>query len=91
MRAWSSQTVSSSTEWLPFSDGIFAFSQLVANWGMATAKGQGTIPNNFAQRETAEMASQHYKSNRTYIGTLLYAHWPRSTLRKLKKNLPQMD
>ncbi|HVZ84553.1 MAG TPA: hypothetical protein VG893_12845 [Terracidiphilus sp.] len=59
------------TEWLPFSMA-FLPSSSGGRLYFATAKGQGTGPNNFPQRATPEMAAQHYTSPRTYIGTLLY-------------------
>jgi DNA-binding beta-propeller fold protein YncE len=76
------------TEWLPFSM-TFLPSAVGGELYVATAKGQGTMPNNFAQRETAEMASQHYKSNRTYIGTLLYGSLASIDSGEIEKNLPQ--
>jgi DNA-binding beta-propeller fold protein YncE len=59
------------TEWLPF---CLAFINAPGggNLYVATAKGQGTGPNNYPQHETPETASHHFKSDRTYIGTLLY-------------------
>ena len=40
---------------------------------VATAKGKGTGPNNFAQRQTSEQKEKGTKQNSsTYIGTLLY-------------------
>ena len=76
------------TEWLPFSM-TFLPSGVGGKLYVATAKGQGTIANNFAQRETAEMVSQHYKSNRTYIGTLLYGSLASIDSAEIEKNLQQ--
>ena len=56
------------TEWLPM--GV-AFS--AGKLYIATGKGTGTGPNNFAQRQTPETArNPKYKSQRTYIATLLH-------------------
>ena len=59
------------TDWLPF-----AMTFVPAAHGgellVATAKSQGTGPNNFPQRETAETRRAKYHSKNTYIATLLY-------------------
>jgi DNA-binding beta-propeller fold protein YncE len=76
------------TEWLPFSMTSLSGS----NGGtlyVATAKGQGTGPNNFAQRENAETRSQRYHSTSTYIGTLLYGSLASINEADIEKNLPQ--
>ncbi len=76
------------TEWLPFS---MAF--LPAGSGgtlyVATAKGQGTGPNNYRQHETPEMHSLHYRADRTYIGTLLYGSLASIKESEIENNLPQ--
>ncbi len=72
------------TEWLPFS---MAFSK--GKLYVATAKGQGTGPNNFPQRETNETQEHHYKSGHTYIGTLLYGSLAAIDAAEIEKNLPQ--
>ncbi len=76
------------TEWLPFSMTFLSGS----NGGtlyVATAKGQGTGPNNFAQRENDETRSQRYHSSSTYIGTLLYGSLASINEADIEKNLPQ--
>ncbi len=76
------------TEWLPFSMTFLSGS----NGGtlyVATAKGQGTGPNNFAQRENDETRSQRYHSTSTYIGTLLYGSLASINEADIEKNLPQ--
>ena len=76
------------TEWLPFSMTFLPS----ANGGtlyVATGKGQGTGPNNFAQRETPETKSQRYHSTSTYIGTLLYGSLASIREADIEKNLPQ--
>ncbi len=56
------------TEWMPMS---LAFTE--GKLYVATAKGKGTGPNNFAQRQTDWQKERHTKPGRsTYIGTLLY-------------------
>jgi DNA-binding beta-propeller fold protein YncE len=72
------------TEWMPFS---MAFSN--GKLYVATAKGQGTGPNNFAQRETEEMRKHNYKSESTYIGTLLYGSLASIDASEIEKNLSQ--
>jgi YVTN family beta-propeller protein len=76
------------TEWLPFS---LAFSTGTGGGTLyvATAKGQGTGPNNFAQRETEETKSQRYHSSSTYIGTLLYGSLASIPESDVEKNLPE--
>jgi DNA-binding beta-propeller fold protein YncE len=76
------------TDWLPFS---LAF--LPSSGGgklyIATAKGKGTGPNNFPQRETEAMESRHYKSKSTYIPTLLHGSLATIDDAEIGKNLPQ--
>jgi len=76
------------TEWLPFSMA-FLPSATGGELYVATAKGQGTGPNNFPQHPTEETAAQHYKSNHTYIGTLLYGSLASLDPTEIDKNLPQ--
>ena len=77
-----------STEWLPF---CMAFLPSAAGGKLyvATGKGQGTGPNNFPQRETADTSAEHYKSSSTYIGTLLYGSLAALNAAEIEKNLPQ--
>jgi DNA-binding beta-propeller fold protein YncE len=74
------------TEWLPFS---MAFSPSASGGTVyvATAKGQGTGPNNFAQRQTPETQSMHYRSDQTYIGTLLSGSLAAIDAAEIDKNL----
>ena len=76
------------TEWLPF---CMAFLPSAAGGKLyvATGKGQGTGPNNFPQRETADTSAEHYKSSSTYIGTLLYGSLAALNAAEIEKNLPQ--
>lgn len=74
------------TEWLPFSM-TFVPSASGSELYVATAKGKGTGPNNFAQHPTEETAEEHYKSNRTYIGTLLYGSLATIDPADIEKNL----
>ncbi|MFZ0745513.1 MAG: bifunctional YncE family protein/alkaline phosphatase family protein [Terracidiphilus sp.] len=76
------------TDWLPFSMA-FVPSSTGGMLYVATAKGQGTGPNNFAQRETAESKARGYKSSRTYIGTLLYGSLATLNPAEIERNLPQ--
>ncbi len=76
------------TDWLPFSMA-FLPSTNGGRLYVATAKGQGTGPNNFPQRETAETKTRHYKSDQTYIGTLLYGSLATLDAAEIEKNLPQ--
>ncbi len=76
------------TDWMPFAMAFLP----AANGGrlyVATAKGQGTGPNNFAQRETAETKAKHYKSASTYIATLLYGSLATLDTAEMEKSLPQ--
>jgi DNA-binding beta-propeller fold protein YncE len=72
------------TEWLPFS---MAF--LKGKLYVATAKGQGTGPNNFPRRETDQTKAHHYESKRTYIGTLLYGSLASIDAMAIEKNLSE--
>jgi DNA-binding beta-propeller fold protein YncE len=59
------------TDWLPFAMA-FVPSAKGGELLVATGKGQGTGPNNYPQRETAETREEKYHSKSTYIATLLY-------------------
>jgi DNA-binding beta-propeller fold protein YncE len=76
------------TEWLPFSMAFLPGSNGGALY-VATAKGQGTGPNNFPQRQTAEMTNRRYRSPSTYIGTLLYGSLASIPEADIEKNLTQ--
>ncbi len=75
------------TEWMPMS---MAFLPNSAG-GMlyvATAKGKGTGPNNYPQRETDSTNANHYKSKSTYIATLLYGSLASISASDIEENLP---
>ncbi len=76
------------TDWMPFA---MAFLPAAAGGRLyvATAKGQGTGPNNFSQRETADTKARSYKSASTYIGTLLYGSLAVLDTAEMEKNLPR--
>ena len=74
------------TEWLPFALAFVPGSD-GGDLYVATAKGHGTGPNNFAQGETEETKLRHYKSDRTYIGTLLYGSLATLHETDIEKNL----
>ncbi len=54
---------------------------------IATAKGQGTGPNNMPQRNAP---AGNTRRDRTYIGTLLYGSFARVSLASLDKQLPEL-
>ncbi len=76
------------TDWLPFSMAFLPSTE-GGKLYVATAKGQGTGPNNFPQRETKALREKHYESSRTYIGTLLYGSLAAIDATEIEKNLPQ--
>jgi len=69
------------TEWMPIAE---AFVQ--GKLYVATAKGKGTGPNNFPQREAASM-SKRMRRPTTYIGTLLYGSLATLDAAEIEKNL----
>jgi sugar lactone lactonase YvrE len=68
------------TGWYPTALAATASELLIA-----TAKGEGTGPNNFPQADTPVSAPRH---SRTYIGTLLYGSFARLPLDTLTARLP---
>jgi DNA-binding beta-propeller fold protein YncE len=76
------------TEWMPMSMA-FLPSSTGGSLYVATAKGQGTVANNFAQRETAETMAHNYHSESTYIPTLLYGSLATLDAAEIEKNLLQ--
>ncbi len=76
------------TEWMPMSM-VFLPASPGGTLYVATAKGKGTGPNSFPQRETAESKANHYKSDRAYIATLLYGSLATINAAEIEKNLPQ--
>lgn len=76
------------TEWMPMSMAFLPG----ANGGtlhVATAKGKGTIPNAFPQREIPALAGARYHSSYTYIATLLYGSLASIHESDIEKNLPE--
>ncbi len=72
------------TEWMPMSMAM-AGGKL---W-VATAKGKGTGPNNFAQRPTPETkGKRRFQSSSTYIGTLLYGSVAGLDVGAMERELP---
>ncbi len=70
------------TEWMPIS--------MAFNGGklyVATAKGKGTGPNNFAQRETADSKVRRLHRPSTYIATLLYGSLATLDAAEIEQNL----
>jgi len=76
------------TEWMPMSMA-FIPSAAGGKLYVATAKGKGTGPNNFAQRETEETKKRKYHSDSTYIGTLLYGSLAAIDAAEADRELPQ--
>ena len=73
------------TEWMPMSMAFTGGKLYVA-----TAKGKGTGPNNFAQRQTDGQKERGMKPNpSTYIGTLLYGSVGVLDVKAMEKELPQ--
>ncbi len=73
------------TEWMPMSMSFTGGKLYVA-----TAKGKGTGPNNFAQRQTPEQKEKGTKQNAsTYIGTLLYGSLAVLDVKGMEPELPK--
>jgi DNA-binding beta-propeller fold protein YncE len=73
------------TEWMPMSMAFTGGKLYVA-----TAKGKGTGPNNFAQRQTDWQIKRGAKPNpSTYIGTLLYGSLAVLDVKGMEKDLPR--
>jgi YVTN family beta-propeller protein len=75
------------TEWMPMSMA-FLPSATGGTLYVATAKGKGTGPNNFPQRQTAS-AQVRKPRKTTYIATLLYGSLAALDAAEIEKNLPQ--
>ena len=75
------------TEWMPMSMA-FLPSATGGTLDVATAKGKGTGPNNFPQRQTAS-AQVRKPRKTTYIATLLYGSLAALDAAEIEKNLPQ--
>jgi DNA-binding beta-propeller fold protein YncE len=76
------------TEWMPISMA-FLPSTTGGKLYVATAKGKGTGPNNFAQRETEESKPRKLHRPTTYIGTLLYGSLATLDAAEIEKELAQ--
>jgi DNA-binding beta-propeller fold protein YncE len=75
------------TEWMPMSMSYIGGSTTGGKLYVATAKGKGTGPNNFAQRQ---VPGQHGRQgSSTYIGTLLYGSLAVLDLGWLEFELPK--
>jgi YVTN family beta-propeller protein len=75
------------TEWFPMSMA-FIPSTSGGKLYVATAKGKGTGPNNFAQRQTEELKARKFHRPTSYIGTLLYGSLATLDAAEIEKNLP---
>jgi len=71
------------TEWMPMSMSFTGGKLYVA-----TAKGKGTGPNNFAQRQPKGQTNGTKRSS-TYIGTLLYGSLAVMDINAMEHDLPQ--
>jgi DNA-binding beta-propeller fold protein YncE len=76
------------TEWMPMSMAFVA-SASGGRLYVATAKGKGTGPNNFPQRQTDELRRRRFNRPTTYIGTLLYGSLATLNSGDIEKDLPQ--
>jgi DNA-binding beta-propeller fold protein YncE len=56
---------------------------------VVTAKGKGTGPNNYPQRETEDTRAHNYKDSSTYIATLLYGSIATLDEAGIEKNLAE--
>jgi DNA-binding beta-propeller fold protein YncE len=72
------------TEWMPTSMAMSGGKLYVA-----TNKGKGTGPNNFAQRETARSKEARVNRSFTYIGTLLYGSVATLDMSAMERELPR--
>jgi hypothetical protein len=76
------------TEWMPMSMAFLPSASGGALY-VATAKGKGTGPNNFPQRQTEETKQKKFHRASTYIATLLYGSLAALDAAEIEKNLPQ--
>ena len=77
------------TEWMPMSMA-FLPSPSGGKLYVATAKGKGTGPNNFPQKETETTSKQRrFHRPTSYIATLLYGSLATLDAAEVEKNLPQ--
>jgi DNA-binding beta-propeller fold protein YncE len=76
------------TEWMPVSMA-FLPSPSGGTLYVATAKGKGTGPNNFAQRMPEALKGKEPSRSSTYIATLLYGSLAAIPAASIEENLPQ--
>lgn len=76
------------TEWMPMSMA-FVPSAGGGKLYVATAKGKGTGPNNFAQQQTEELRTRKFQRSTTYIGTLLYGSLATLDAAEIEGQLPR--
>jgi len=73
------------TEWMPMSLAMAGGRLYVA-----TAKGRGTGPNNFAQKRTEETrGNRRFQSSSSYIGTLLYGSVAALDMAAMEAEMPR--
>jgi DNA-binding beta-propeller fold protein YncE len=77
------------TEWMPISMA-FLPSPTGGKLYVATDKGKGTGPNNFAQRQTEATKANRIARSFTYIATLLYGSLATLDAAEVEKNLAQL-
>jgi DNA-binding beta-propeller fold protein YncE len=76
------------TEWMPISMA-FLPSPSSGTLYVATAKGKGTGPNNFAQRMPVALKGKEPPRSSTYIATLLYGSLAAIPAASIEENLPR--
>jgi len=76
------------TEWMPMSMA-FVGGAAGGKLYVATAKGKGTGPNNFPQRQTDELKSRKFQRSTTYIASLLYGSLATLNEGEIETNLAQ--
>ena len=76
------------TEWMPMSMA-FLPSASGGKLYVATAKGKGTGPNNFPQRDTGAAQGKKLLRKTTYIATLLYGSLATLDATEVEKDLPR--
>ena len=78
------------TEWMPMSMAFVAQKDGAGRLYVATAKGTGTGPNNFAQRSTElTQDMERMKSKSSYIGTLMYGSLSTLDMTAIERELPR--
>jgi DNA-binding beta-propeller fold protein YncE len=78
------------TEWMPMSMDFIAQKSGGGKLYVATAKGKGTGPNNFAQRPTEQTRNmKRMQSSSSYIGTLMYGSLATLDMTAMERDLPR--